>query len=71
MSLTLKYADNLVFSFLKSILVLRKDNVSVKGLSTGIEVVELYLRSNDKKNGVLWSQARMRIEIRLKCYLVI
>ena len=23
------------------------------------------------KNGVLWSQARMRIEIRLRCYLVI
>ena len=23
------------------------------------------------KNGVLWSQARMRIEMRLRCYLVI
>ena len=26
---------------------------------------------NDNKNGVLWSQARMRIEMRLRCYLVI
>ena len=29
-------------------------------------------KGNDKsnKNGVLWSQARMRIEMRLRCYLV-
>ena len=28
------------------------------------------LKKHRNKNGVLWSQARMRIEMKLKCYLV-
>ena len=37
-----------------------------------MEIIEGFcMKSNNNKNGVLWSQARMRIEMRLKCYLVI
>ena len=28
-------------------------------------------KQNTNKNGVLWSQTRMRIEMRLRCFLVI
>ena len=31
---------------------------------------EWYKNNSKNKNGVLWSQTRMRIEIRLRCFLV-
>ena len=30
-----------------------------------------YDENKNNKNGVLWSQTRMRIEMRLRCFLVI
>ena len=35
------------------------------------QFLAIHIDYNHNKNGVLWSQARMRIEMRLKCYLVI
>ena len=32
---------------------------------------DVTLDINENKNGVLWSQTRMRIEMRLRCFLVI
>jgi len=34
-------------------------------------VLKFRCHKSKNKNGVLWSQARMRFEIRLRCYLVI
>ena len=36
-----------------------------------IRNIELRVKIGSNKNGVLWSQTRMRIEMRLRCFLVI
>ena len=43
------------------------ENVGQLGMVEHYHKGKLWLN----KNGVLWSQARMRIEMRLRCYLVI